>query len=64
MEFRINASCGSVESIENPSQHSDQPVETLAYNIVVESQGKGGVVADGIILVKVYPLRVEQACGE
>jgi hypothetical protein len=36
----------------------------LLVQPVVEAQGKGGVVADGLVLVKVYPPGVEQACGE
>jgi hypothetical protein len=36
----------------------------LLVQPVVEAQGKGGVVADGLVIVKVYPPGVEQACGE
>ena len=36
----------------------------LLVQPVVEAQGKGGVIDDGLVLVKVYPPGVEQACGE
>jgi hypothetical protein len=31
---------------------------------VVEAPGKGGVIVDGIVLVKLYPPGVEKACVE
>jgi hypothetical protein len=36
----------------------------LLVHLVVEAQGKGVVLVDGLVLVKVYPPGVEQICGE
>ena len=36
----------------------------LLVHPIAKAQGKGGVIVDGLVLVKVYPPRVEKACGE
>ena len=50
----------------SPGRESDGSYNTLRLLVqpISETQGKGGVVVDGLVLVKAYPPRVEQACGE
>jgi hypothetical protein len=52
--------------VSSPGRESRSSYSTLRLLVqpVVEAQGKGGVLADGLVLVKVYPPGVEQACGE
>jgi hypothetical protein len=59
----VRESCWEVSS---PGRESCSSHSTLRLLVqpVVEAQGKGGVLADGLVLVKVYPPGVEQVCGE
>ena len=52
--------------VSSPGRESRSTYSTMRLLVqpVAEAQGKGGVVADGLALVKVYPLGVEQECGE
>jgi hypothetical protein len=52
--------------VSSPGRESRSSYTTLRLLVqpVAEAEGKGGVLANGLVLVKVYPPEVEQACGE
>ena len=44
--------------------HSNYSTLRLLVQPVVEAQGKGGILANGLVSVKVYPPGVDKVCGE